>query len=79
MRFLRRAEGIRKARGAFKSAREDPRISYHVFVAAASMEYLCTKDQQIAYKIFQLGCKNYGHIVEYILAYIDFVKHMNGN
>ena len=43
MRFLRRAEGIRSARSVFKKAREDPRISYHVFVAAALIEYFCTK------------------------------------
>lgn len=43
MRFLRRVEGIRSARTVFKRAREDTRISYHVFVAAAFMEYFCTK------------------------------------
>lgn len=43
MRFLRRVEGIRSARTIFKKAREDTRISYHVYVAAAFMEYFCTK------------------------------------
>ncbi len=43
MRFLRRAEGIRSARAIFKKARDDSRISYHVFIAAALMEYFCTK------------------------------------
>ncbi len=43
MRFLRRIEGIRSARAIFKRAREDPRISYHVYVAVAFMEYFCTK------------------------------------
>ncbi len=43
MRFSRRAEGIRSARSVFKRAREDPRISYHVFIAAALIEYFCTK------------------------------------
>ena len=43
MRFLRRVEGIRSARTVFKRAREDDRVSYHVYVAAAFMEYFCTK------------------------------------
>jgi len=77
MRFLRRAEGIRSARNIFKKAREDSRISYHVFVAAALIEYFCTKDKTIANKIFQLGCKTFGHVTEYLLAYIEFVTHLN--
>lgn len=43
MKFARRAEGIKAARAVFKKAREDDRIRYHVFVAAALMEYYCTK------------------------------------
>lgn len=77
MRFLRRAEGIRSARNIFKRAREDSRISYHVFVAAALIEYFCTKDKAIANKIFQLGCKTFGNVTEYLLAYIEFVTHLN--
>ena len=77
MRFLRRAEGIRSARTVFKRAREDARITYHVFVAAALIEYFCTKDKNIANKIFQLGCKNFGHIPEFVHAYVEFLRHMN--
>lgn len=77
MRFLRRSEGIQAARVVFKKAREDSRISYHVFIAAASMEYLCIKDKTIAYKIYQLGYKKYGHLPEYVLSFIEFIKHMN--
>lgn len=43
MRFARRAEGIKSARLVFKMAREDTRIKYHVYVAAALMEYYCSK------------------------------------
>ncbi len=52
MRFLRRAEGIRSARAIFKRARGDQRISYHVFIAAAFMEYFCTKVIQNAQENF---------------------------
>uniref|UniRef100_A0A1I7XTD6 Suf domain-containing protein n=1 Tax=Heterorhabditis bacteriophora TaxID=37862 RepID=A0A1I7XTD6_HETBA len=43
MKFTRRTEGVRAARGVFKRAREDPRSRHHVFVAAALMEYYCSK------------------------------------
>jgi cleavage stimulation factor subunit 3 len=43
MRFSRRAEGIRSARTVFKKAREDSRTTYHAFIAAAYMEYYCSK------------------------------------
>ena len=43
MKFARRAEGIKSARLVFKSARENKRTQYHVFVAAALMEYYCSK------------------------------------
>ena len=43
MHFARRAEGIKSARAIFKLAREDKRSSYHVFVAAALMEFYCSK------------------------------------
>lgn len=43
MKFARRAEGIKSARAVFKKARQDGRCTSHVFVAAALMEYYCTK------------------------------------
>ncbi|XP_033628888.1 cleavage stimulation factor subunit 3-like [Asterias rubens] len=77
MKFTRRAEGIKAARGIFKKAREDTRTRYHVFITAALMEYYCSKDQQVAFKIFELGLKKYGDIPEYILAYVDYLSHLN--
>ncbi len=43
MKFSRRAEGIKSARQVFKLAREDARSRYHVYIAAAHMEYFCSK------------------------------------
>ena len=43
MKFARRAEGIKSARLVFKMAREDKKSRYHVYVAAALMEYYCSK------------------------------------
>lgn len=50
MKFTRRAEGIKSARQVFKLAREDSRTRYHVFVAAALMEYYCSKASELFHK-----------------------------
>uniref|UniRef100_A0A674DWR2 Cleavage stimulation factor subunit 3 n=1 Tax=Salmo trutta TaxID=8032 RepID=A0A674DWR2_SALTR len=77
MKFGRRAEGIKSGRIIFKKAREDMRTRHHVYVTAALMEYYCSKDKSVAFKIFELGLKKYGDIPEYILAYIDYLSHLN--
>ncbi|XP_030650237.1 cleavage stimulation factor subunit 3 [Chanos chanos] len=77
MKFARRAEGIKSGRTIFKKAREDVRTRHHVYVSAALMEYYCSKDKSVAFKIFELGLKKYGDIPEYILAYIDYLSHLN--
>nr|SVE82378.1 EOG090X026K [Daphnia magna]SVE82946.1 EOG090X026K [Daphnia magna] len=77
MRFARRAEGIKSARLVFKRSRQDPRCSSHVFVAAALMEYYCTKDKNIAFKIFDLGLKRFKHQPDYLLAYVEFLTQLN--
>lgn len=77
MRFERRTDGIKSARTMFKRAREDPRINHQIYVAAALMEYYCTKDNNIAYNIFNLGLKKHPANVDYILAYIDYMTHLN--
>uniref|UniRef100_A0A673H7A0 Cleavage stimulation factor subunit 3 n=1 Tax=Sinocyclocheilus rhinocerous TaxID=307959 RepID=A0A673H7A0_9TELE len=79
MKFARRAEGIKSGRTIFKKAREDARTRHHVYVTAALMEYYCSKDTPVAFKIFELGLKKYGDIPEYILAYIDYLSHLNDN
>lgn len=78
MKFARRAEGIKSARQIFKRAREDPRSNYHVFVAAALMEYYCSKDKNIAFRIFELGLKKFGDNPDYVRCYIDYLSHLNG-
>lgn len=78
MKFARRAEGIKSARTVFKKAREDIRSKYHVFVAAALMEYYCSKDKDIAFRIFELGLKRFGGSPEYVMCYVDYLSHLNG-
>lgn len=77
MKFARRAEGIKSARAVFKKAREDVRSRYHVFVAAALMEYYCSKDKDIAFRIFELGLKRFGGSPDYVMCYIDYLSHLN--
>ncbi|CAI7991638.1 Cleavage stimulation factor subunit 3 [Geodia barretti] len=77
MKFSRRTEGIKAARNVFKQAREDPRCSHQIYVAAALMEYNISKDKAIAYKIFELGLKKFADDPTYVLAYLDHLSHLN--
>lgn len=78
MKFARRAEGIKSARTIFKKAREDPRSKHHIYVAAALMEYYCSKDQNVAFRIFELGLKKFPDDVDYIMCYVEYLSHLNG-
>uniref|UniRef100_A0A1I7VCC6 Suf domain-containing protein n=1 Tax=Loa loa TaxID=7209 RepID=A0A1I7VCC6_LOALO len=77
MKFVRRTEGVQYARAVFKRARQDSRCKFHVFVASALMEYYCSKDTDIAIRVFDMGLKKYGDEPEYALAYVDFLSHLN--
>ncbi|XP_053209017.1 cleavage stimulation factor subunit 3-like [Panonychus citri] len=77
MKFSRRSEGIKAARTVFKRAREDTRCGHQVFTCAALMEYYCSKDKNVACKIFELGLKRYGNNADYISSYIDFLAAQN--
>ena len=77
MKFARRAEGIKSTRDVFKKAREDNRSKYQTFVAAALMEYYCTKNKEIAFRIFELGLKRFPESADYIMAYVDYLSHLN--
>ncbi|CAG9536291.1 unnamed protein product [Cercopithifilaria johnstoni] len=77
MKFVRRTEGVQYARAIFKRARQDSRCKFHIFVASALMEYYCSKDTDIAIRVFDMGLKKYGDEPEYALAYVDFLSHLN--
>jgi cleavage stimulation factor subunit 3 len=77
MAFARRTEGAKAARIVFRKARENPRSKFHVFIAAALSEYLCSRDKNVAFKIFELGLKKYSSVPEYVLAYVDYLSHLN--
>ncbi|XP_067035350.1 cleavage stimulation factor subunit 3-like [Acropora muricata] len=77
MKFARRSESIKESRAIFKRAREDSRTNFHVFISAALMEYYCSKDKSIAFKIFELGLKKHMNETDYVLAYVDYLSHLN--
>uniref|UniRef100_F1KXJ8 Cleavage stimulation factor subunit 3 n=1 Tax=Ascaris suum TaxID=6253 RepID=F1KXJ8_ASCSU len=77
MKFVRRTEGAQFARNIFKRARQDPRCKFHVYVASALMEYYCSKDTDVAIRVFDMGLKKYGDEPDYALAYADFLSHLN--
>ena len=80
----------------FKKAREDERSNFHVYVAAALMEYYSSKDKNVAFRfeplgcrvlifctgivcfrIFDLGLRKFSSSTEFILAYLDYLSHLN--
>jgi cleavage stimulation factor subunit 3 len=77
MNFSRRTQGVKGARSVFKKARDDPKCGYHAYVAAALMEYYITKDKSIAFRVFELGMKKFGNDIGFLLAYIDYLSHLN--
>ena len=42
------------------------------------MYILLFQEKTVALKIFELGLKKYGDIPDYVLAYVDFMSHLNG-
>lgn len=77
MRFMRRIHGIKAARDVFKLGRADRRVSYQLYIAAAEMEYYCTKDKTVALKIFQLGADKFPNSHDFMLHYIKYMDHLN--
>ncbi|CAJ0581719.1 unnamed protein product, partial [Mesorhabditis spiculigera] len=77
MKMVRRTEGIKSMRLIFTRARKDERSGFHIYVASALFEYYCSKDKEVAMKIFDLGLKKYADEPEFCLAYADFLTHLN--
>ncbi|KAI9330114.1 hypothetical protein BDR26DRAFT_807589 [Obelidium mucronatum] len=80
MRFARRSQSVLAARNLFKRARKSELCLYHVYVAAAQMEYYSSKDVKIACNIFEAGMKAFADdeaIANYVVHYLDFLIQMN--
>ncbi|KAK8869830.1 hypothetical protein IAR55_000398 [Kwoniella newhampshirensis] len=77
MRFARRAEGIKAARGVFGKSRKSPHVTWHTFEASAMMEYHSNKDSAVAIRIFELGFKLFSEDVDYVICYLQFLLSIN--
>lgn len=77
MRFSRRTEGIKGSRLVFTNARKTFFCSPHIFIAAALMEFYCSKDSSISIKIFELGMKRFAHNSLFIIEYLKFLIILN--
>ena len=53
------------------------KLQIFVYVAAALMEFFCTKDKKIASNIFELGFKKFKDKVGFVTHYLDFLIHLN--
>jgi len=78
MRFLRRCDSVEASRKMFTRARKDIRnVSYHVYVAAALMEFQLNREPKVARNIFELGLKTFPESIQFALEYIDFLWNNN--
>jgi cleavage stimulation factor subunit 3 len=77
LRFSRRVDGVQGARKAFFKARKSPKCTYHVYVAAAMIEYYMNKDEAVARNMLELGSKKFGNDMAFVMQYIDFLFHRN--
>ncbi|GJD09788.1 Cleavage stimulation factor subunit 77 [Galdieria sulphuraria] len=72
MQFLRRVKGIDASRKLFLRARKE--ISdYHLYIAAAELEYYRNKNLDAALNIFELGLKSFPQVLDFALEFIAFL------
>lgn len=77
LRFARRVDGVQGARKAFFKSRKSPKCTYHVYVAAAMIEYYMNKDEAVARNVLELCSKKFGNDMAFVMQYIDFLFHRN--
>ncbi|KAG0375773.1 mRNA 3'-end-processing protein rna14 [Mortierella sp. AD032] len=77
MQFVRRTEGTSQWRQIFGRARRSNACPYQVYIAAALLEYHCTKDTTIAGKVFEVGYKSFADETAYVDQYLEFLIQLN--
>ncbi|KAJ2721322.1 mRNA 3'-end-processing protein rna14 [Coemansia sp. Benny D115] len=75
LRYTQRSEGIDAVRQLLRRPRSDPTgyITYHLYIAAALMEYHVARRPGIAGKLFEFYSKVYSENPEYIVEYMNFL------
>ncbi|KAH9963267.1 hypothetical protein BC827DRAFT_1194505 [Russula dissimulans] len=77
MRFARRAEGLKSARGVFAQARRDKWTPWEVYESAAIAEYHLTKDVRTPTRIFEKALETFSDEVDLIAHYLGFLLSIN--
>ncbi|KAJ2584695.1 mRNA 3'-end-processing protein rna14 [Coemansia sp. RSA 1836] len=75
LRYVQRVEGIDAVRQLLRRPRSDPSgyLTYHLFVAAAQMEYHVAKKPGVAAKLFEFYSKLYSDQSAYIVEYLNYL------
>lgn len=80
MRVARRCQNVKAARNVFKLARKSSHCTFHVYVAAALMEYYCSQDTSVACKVFEAGIKAFSDsdgLAALFQKYLEFLVQVN--
>ncbi|PPQ82048.1 hypothetical protein CVT26_003687 [Gymnopilus dilepis] len=77
MRFGLRAEGTQSLRSIFGKVRRDRWATWETYDASARMEYHHTGDKDVGSRIYEKGMTAFGHEVDYILRYLEFLLSIN--
>ncbi|KAJ1732749.1 mRNA 3'-end-processing protein rna14 [Coemansia biformis] len=75
LRHAQRTEGINAVRQLLRRPRAEPAgyLTYHLFVAAALMEYHVAKRADVAGKLFEYYAKAFPDSPEYIVEYMNYL------
>lgn len=77
MNYCRRSDGIAAARAVFTRARKSSQTTFHLFAAAAQMEYHFKKDPVVAGRIYELGMSRFARNGDYVAAYLRHLLLIN--
>ncbi|KAJ2790896.1 mRNA 3'-end-processing protein rna14, partial [Coemansia guatemalensis] len=75
LRYTQRSEGIDAVRQLLRRPRSEPAgyLTYHLYVAAALMEYHVAKRPGVAAKLFEYYAKTFSDSSEYIMEYMNYL------
>ncbi|CEF67464.1 Cleavage stimulation factor subunit 3 [Strongyloides ratti] len=74
MSFARRNTSIRHQRDIFRRARNDDRVLYQVYFAAAEIEFHAANDATIAIRILELGKQRFSNEIDFMIEYLKFIQ-----
>eukprot|EP01126_Amoeba_proteus_P035449 TRINITY_DN3576_c0_g1_i4.p1 TRINITY_DN3576_c0_g1~~TRINITY_DN3576_c0_g1_i4.p1 ORF type:complete len:308 (-),score=64.22 TRINITY_DN3576_c0_g1_i4:115-1038(-) len=66
-----------EARKVLYRARHSCYCTYHVYVYAGEMEYRVNKNKDVALKLYEMGFKRFGWMVDFLMHYANFLIQLN--